>query len=92
MLAKGHQMTSVSENSIDSQYSVCPAGSRVLPGLEEENLPAFEINILLLLVSCFLILHYVDSMILIKKETRRVHTCCQKSVRKGFLAKIFKAA
>lgn len=85
-------MTSVSENSIDSQYSVCPAGSRVLPGLEEENLPAFEINILLLLVSCFLILHYVDSMILIKKETRRVHTCCQKSVRKGFLAKIFKAA
>lgn len=43
-------MTSVLENSIDSQYSVCPAGSRALPDLEGKSLPAFEINILLLLV------------------------------------------
>jgi len=75
-------MTSVLENSIDSQYLVSPAGSSALPDSEEEILPAFEINILLLLVSCCLILHYVDSMVLIKKETRRVHTCCQKSARK----------
>lgn len=79
------------KTALVTSTQVCPAGSRVLPDLEEEILPAFEINILLL-VSCFLILHYMDSMILIKKETRRVCTCYQKSARKGFLAKIFKAA
>lgn len=94
MLERGYQMSSVLENSTASQHSVCPAGSRVLPDFKEENLPVFEMNILLLLllVSCFLILHYMHSLIYIKKETRRVHTCCQKSARRGFLAKIFKAA
>lgn len=58
MLEIGYQMTSVLEKSIDNQYSDCPAGSRVFPDLEEGNSPAFEINILLLLVSSFLILHY----------------------------------
>lgn len=92
MIERGYQMSSVLENSTASQYSVSPAGSRVLPDFKEENLPVFEMNILLLLVSCFLILHYMHSLIYIKKETRRVHTCCQKSARRGFLAKIFKAA
>lgn len=58
MLEISYQMTSVLEKSIGNQYSDCPAGSRVLPDLEERNLPAFEINILLLLVSSFLILHF----------------------------------
>lgn len=53
MLEISYQMTSVLEKSIDSQYSGCPAGSRVLPDLEKGNLPAFEINISLLLVSSF---------------------------------------
>lgn len=53
MLEISYQMTSVLEKSIDNQYSDCPAGSRVLPDLEEGNLPAFEINILLLLVFLF---------------------------------------
>lgn len=35
MLERVYQMTSVSENSIDSQFSVCPAGSRVLPDFKE---------------------------------------------------------
>lgn len=67
-LERGYQMSSVLENSSDSQYSVCPAGSGVLPDFKEENLPVFEMNILLLLVSCFLILHYVYSLIFIKKR------------------------
>lgn len=48
-------MTPASEIIIDSQYLVCPAGSRAFPDLEKDHLPAFESNILLLLllVSCF---------------------------------------
>lgn len=53
MLEISYQITSVLEESIDNQYSDCTAGSRVLLDLEEGNLPTFEINILLLLVSSF---------------------------------------
>lgn len=51
MLEISYQFTSVLEKNIDNQYSDCPAGSRVLPDLEEGNLPAFEINILLVVSS-----------------------------------------